>query len=37
MDAMLDAIAHPPPPNDAMLRASARWRKHFRPATSESG
>jgi hypothetical protein len=27
MDALLDAIANPPAPNDAMRRAIARWRE----------
>jgi hypothetical protein len=31
MDALLDAIANPPPPNEAMLRAIARWREHGSP------
>ncbi len=31
MDALLDAIANPPPPNEAMLRSIARWREHFSP------
>lgn len=31
MDALLDAIANPPPPNEAMLRAMARWREHGSP------
>ena len=29
MDALLDAIANPPPPNAAMRRSAARWRKMF--------
>jgi uncharacterized protein (DUF1778 family) len=32
MDALLDAIANPPPPNAAMLRAAARWRERGSPA-----
>jgi uncharacterized protein (DUF1778 family) len=31
MDALLEAIANPPPPNEAMLRAKARWREHGSP------
>ncbi|MBA2595991.1 MAG: DUF1778 domain-containing protein [Chloroflexia bacterium] len=31
MDALLDAIANPPPPNAAMLRAVERWRKSGSP------
>ena len=31
MDALLEAIANPPPPNDAMLRSIARWREHGSP------
>ena len=31
MDALLEAIANPPPPNEAMLRSIARWREHFSP------
>jgi uncharacterized protein (DUF1778 family) len=31
MDALLDAIANPPPPNEPMLRAMARWRDHGSP------
>lgn len=31
MDALRDAIANPPPPNDAMLRSVARWRAHMKP------
>ena len=31
MEALLDAIANPPPPNEAMLRAMARWREHGSP------
>lgn len=31
MEALLEAIAHPPPPNEAMLRAIARWREHGSP------
>ena len=31
MDGLLDAIAHPPPPNAAMLRAAARWRERGSP------
>ena len=31
MDALLDAIANPPPPNAAMLRSIARWREAFAP------
>jgi uncharacterized protein (DUF1778 family) len=27
MDALLEAIANPPEPNDAMLRSIARWRE----------
>ena len=29
MDALLEAIANPPPPNEAMLRSIARWRETF--------
>ncbi len=29
MDALLEAIANPPPPNEAMLRSIARWRAMF--------
>ena len=32
MEALLDAIAHPPAPNEAMMRSIARWRKHGAPA-----
>lgn len=31
MDALLEAIANPPPPNEAMLRAAARWRERGSP------
>jgi uncharacterized protein (DUF1778 family) len=31
MEALLDAIANPPVPNAAMLRAIARWREHGAP------
>lgn len=31
MDALLAAIENPPPPNEAMLRAIARWREHGSP------
>lgn len=31
MDALLAAIENPPPPNEAMLRAVARWRAHGSP------
>jgi uncharacterized protein (DUF1778 family) len=31
MEALLDAIANPPPPNEAMLRSIVRWREHFSP------
>ena len=31
MEALLETIANPPPPNDAMLRAIARWREHGSP------
>jgi uncharacterized protein (DUF1778 family) len=31
MDALLDAIANPPEPNDAMLRSIARWRARMKP------
>jgi hypothetical protein len=31
MEALLDAIANPPPPNEAMLRAKVRWREHGSP------
>jgi uncharacterized protein (DUF1778 family) len=31
MDALLEAIANPPPPSAAMLRAAARWREHGSP------
>lgn len=31
MEALLEAIANPPPPNDAMLRSIARWREAFAP------
>jgi len=31
MDALLAAIANPPPPNAAMLRAAARWRERGSP------
>jgi uncharacterized protein (DUF1778 family) len=30
MEMMLEAIENPPPPNDVMLRAAARWKNHFR-------
>jgi uncharacterized protein (DUF1778 family) len=29
MDALLDAISNPPPPNEAMQRAVARWRERM--------
>jgi hypothetical protein len=32
MEALLEAIANPPPPNEAVLRAIARWRAHGSPA-----
>ncbi len=31
MEALLDAIANPPPPNEAMLRSMTRWREHGSP------
>jgi hypothetical protein len=31
MEALLDAIANPPPPNEAMLRAIGQWREHGSP------
>ena len=31
MEALLDAIANPPPLNAAMLRSIARWREHGSP------
>lgn len=31
MDALLAAIENPPPPNEAMLRAVARWRERGSP------
>jgi uncharacterized protein (DUF1778 family) len=31
MDALLDAIARPPAPNAAMLRAAARWQERGSP------
>ncbi len=31
MDALLEAIANPPQPNAAMLRAAARWRERGSP------
>ena len=33
MEALREAIENPPPPNDAMLRAAARWKKHFRTSS----
>ena len=31
MEALLEAIANPPLPNEAMRRAAARWREHGSP------
>jgi uncharacterized protein (DUF1778 family) len=31
MEALLAALANPPPPNEAMLRSIARWREHIAP------
>jgi uncharacterized protein (DUF1778 family) len=31
MEALLDAIEHPPAPNDAMRRSIARWRRFGAP------
>ncbi len=36
MDALLDAIANPPPPNEAMLRAIARWRELGSPMVEDA-
>jgi uncharacterized protein (DUF1778 family) len=35
MDALLDAIANPPPPNEAMLRSIARWRERGSPMVED--
>ena len=32
MDALLDAIDHPPAPKEAMMRSIARWRNHGAPS-----
>ena len=32
MEALLDAIANPPPPNEAMLRAMMRWHERGSPS-----
>ena len=32
MQAPRDTIENPPPPNEAMLRAIARWRSNFQPS-----